>query len=307
MTPKPSSLHRRTFLKTAGIVAAGLGLSRFESVAASATRPANVAPNAERLGWRLACHSFSFKLFTLREAIRKTASLGFRYMGAYPTQPLSPEHPGVLVTAALPAGHRREIKRWLDDAGLSLVHFGVCGFDQGADGFRAAFDFAAELGIESFIAEPPEDAFDALERLCDEYRIDLAIHNHPEFAKNSRYWHPDIVMKHCSGRSKRIGACADTGLWARTGLNPLECLRKLEGRLVAKHFKDMSELGRKGHCVPLGRGVCDVRGMLAEVQRQKARPVFAIEHEFNWSDNLPEIAESAAYFEAVVVGLHGGA
>lgn len=300
-------IDRRSFIKTTGLLAAGGGLTSLELVAGTIKRAPDATPRAAKLGWRLACHSFSFKLFTLREAIAKTASLGFRYMGAYPTQPLSPEHPGVLVTAALPAGHRREIKRWLDDAGLSLVHFGVCGFDQGKNDFRPVFDFAAELGVEAILAEPPFESFDALERLCDEYRIDLAIHNHPEYAKNSRFWHPDIVMKHCAGRSRRIGACADTGLWARTGLNPLECLRKLEGRLVASHFKDMSELGRKGHCVPLGRGVCDVRSMLAEVRRQKARPVFAIEHEFNWSDNLPEIAESAAYFEAVVVGLHGGA
>ena len=296
-------LDRRSFIKGAGLFAAGIGLTPSESVAGPVTRAKNAAPEVDRLGWRLACHSYSFRQFSLREAITKTASLGLRHIGSYPTQILSPEQPGVQVTAALPAGIRREIKQWLADAGLALVHFGVCGFDQGVDGFRAVFDFAAELGIEAIIAEPPETAFDALERLCDEYRIDLAIHNHPEKAKNSRYWHPDIVMKHCSGRSRRIGACADTGQWARSNLNPVECLRKLEGRLLASHFKYMNELGPRGHCVPLGAGVCDVRGMLATVHRQRARPVFAIEHEFNWSNNLPEIAESVRYFNAAAAAL----
>ena len=37
-------------------------------------------------------------------------------------------------------------------------------------------------------------------------------------------------MKVCEGRSDRIGACADIGHWYRSGLVPVECLKKLQGR-----------------------------------------------------------------------------
>ena len=87
---------------------------------------------------------------------------------------------------------------------------------------------------------PSEADFDAIDKLCAEFDINLAIHNHPQ---PSHYWNPDTVLKVCKDRSKRIGACADTGHWLRSGLNPLECLKKLEGRIISLHFKDLEREG----------------------------------------------------------------
>ena len=44
------------------------------------------------------------------------------------------------------------------------------------------------------MSEPPEGAFDVIEKLCEEYKINVAIHNHP---KPSRYWDSDTVLKVC--------------------------------------------------------------------------------------------------------------
>jgi sugar phosphate isomerase/epimerase len=153
--------------------------------------------------------------------------------------------------------------------------------------------------LETIVSEPEEHDFDTLEKLCEEYRINLAIHNHP---KPSHYWNPDTVLKVCKGRSKRIGACADTGHWARSGLNPLECLKKLEGRLIEFHFKDINQAPPR-HDVPWGTGVCDVKGMLTEVHRQKFRGLFYVEYEHNWENSLPEIAQSVKYFDKVAAEL----
>jgi len=51
------------------------------------------------------------------------------------------------------------------------------------------------------VSEPPEDAFDLIDKLCDEYKINVAIHNHP---KPSHYWDSETVLKVCKGRSKRM-------------------------------------------------------------------------------------------------------
>ena len=135
---------------------------------------------------------------------------------------------------------RKEIKKKLADSGVKLVNFGVCGLLEGPPS-RKTFEFAKDMGIETIVSEPAEDAFDALDKLCEEYEINIAIHDHP---KPSHYWNPDTVLKVCKGRSKRIGACADTGHWMRSGLNPIECLKKLEGRIISFHFKDLNKMGR---------------------------------------------------------------
>jgi sugar phosphate isomerase/epimerase len=114
------------------------------------------------------------------------------------------------------------------------------------------FGFAQDMGIETLTAEPAAEALDLVDTLCREYEIKVAIHNHP---KPSNYWHPDKVLEACRGRSKWIGACADTGHWMRSGVRPLEALKKLKGRIISFHFKDLNEFDRRkgAHDVVWGR------------------------------------------------------
>ena len=59
----------------------------------------------------------------------------------------------------------------------------------------------------------------------------------------------------------------------RSGLNPVECLKKLEGRLISFHFKDLNKAGGDAHDVPWGTGACNVPAMLAEcIGRESRRP-----------------------------------
>ncbi len=258
------------------------------------------APNAEKLGWRLGCQAYSFNRFTFFEAVDKTQSLGLHYIEAYPGQSLSKEKPDVKVDHNMPPETREEIKAKLKAADVKLVNYGVVGLPNDEAECRKVFDFAKAMGIETIVSEPPEDAFDLVDTLCREYGINVAIHNHP---KPSRYWNPDKVLEVCEGRSKRIGACADTGHWMRSGVNPIEALKRLEGRIVSFHFKDLNEAGRRAHDVPWGTGAGDVKGMLAEVKRQGVKAVFSIEYEHNWENSLPEIAQSVAYFDKVAAEL----
>jgi len=243
-------------------------------------------------GWRLGVQAWTFNRFTFYEAVDKTASLGLEWIEAYPGQQLSKEKSGINLNHDMPANIRAEVKQKLNDAGVRLVNYGVVYLPNNEAKCRKVFDFAKDMGIETIVSEPPEDAFDMIERLCNEYKINVAIHNHP---KPSHYWNPDTVLKVCEGRSKRIGACADTGHWMRSGLNPLEMLKKLEGRIISLHFKDIDD----GHDVPWGLGRCDVKAMLKELHRQNFEGVFSIEYEYNWDNSLPEVRECVEYFNEV--------
>ncbi len=171
-------------------------------------------------GWRLGIQAWTFNRFTLYEAIDKTASLGLDWIEAYPHgQKLSKEKPDVIFGHNMPAEMKQEVKRKLADAGVKLINYGVVGLPNDEAKCRKVFEFAKEMGIETLVSEPPAEAFDMLDRLCRKYKISVAIHNHP---KPQHYWDPDQVLKVCEGRSKWIGACADTGHWMRSGLNPLE-------------------------------------------------------------------------------------
>jgi sugar phosphate isomerase/epimerase len=197
----------------------------------------------------------------------------------------------------LPAEIRSEVKEFLDQTGVRLVNYGVVGLPNNEGECRKVFDFAKDMGIETIVSEPPEDAFDLIEKLCREYQIKVAIHNHP---KPSHYWHPDTVLKVCRGRSKWIGSCSDTGHWMRSGVNPLEALKKLAGRIVSLHLKDLNEFGvREAHDVIWGTGKANIKSILEELHRQDFQGVFSIEYEYNWENSLPEIRQCVKYFNNV--------
>ena len=244
--------------------------------------------------WKLTMQAYTFNHFTFFEAVDKTASLGLRYIEAYPGQKLSAELGDAAFHHNMSQAERQAAIRKLQSAGVRLVNYGVVGLPNDEAECRKVFEFAKAMGIRTIASEPPEDAFDLIEQLVKEFDIQVAIHNHPE---PSHYWDSETVLKACQNRDPRIGACADTGHWLRSGLNPIEQLRKLEGRVISLHLKDLNEAGNKGaHDVVWGTGAVGMKGILGELKRQGFAGHFSIEYEHNWLSSVPEIAECIPAF-----------
>lgn len=293
-------IDRRTFLRGSGAAAAGLALAGSWKPAWAAAAAAG-APHAEKLGWMLGCQAYSFNRFTFYEAVDKVASLGLHTIEMYPGQKLSAEKPDAKTGEGLSAELRKEALQYLADKDVVLRNFGVCGLSADEAATRKTFEFAKAMGIETIVSEPAPEAFDTIEKLCEEYQIQVALHNHPE---PSRYWNPDTVLEACKGRTKLIGACADTGHWMRSGINPVDALKKLEGRIISFHLKDLNKYGKQGaHDVPWGTGEANMKAVLAEIYRQGFQGVFSIEYEHNWLESLPEIALCVAYFDKTAAEL----
>ena len=253
---------------------------------------------AEKMGWRLSVQAYTFNRFTFFEAVDKTASMGIKYIEMYPEQQVDTGNDAV-THFSMDAETRQKILNKLDAAGVKLTNYGVVDGGDAAE-WRRLFEFAKAMGIETIVTEPAPRRMDIIESLCEEFKINVAIHNHP---KPSRYWNPDTVLETVEGRSKRIGACADTGHWMRSDLDPVECLKKLEGRIVSLHFKDLNKKGGEAHDVPWGQGAGNVKAMLAELNRQGFEGVFSVEYEYNWDNSVPEIRQCAEYFNAVAAEL----
>lgn len=248
--------------------------------------------------WRLAVQAWTFNRFSFFEAVDKTASIGVRFIEAFPGQRLSAEKPDARFHHTMPEEDRIAAMDKLKAAGVTLVNYGVVGLPNDEAKCREVFDFAKAMGIETIVSEPPEDAFDVIDKLCREYEINVAVHNHPT---PSHYWNPDTVLKVAKDRSQWIGACADTGHWSRSGVNPVEAVKKLEGRIASFHLKDLNEFGvKKAHDVPWGTGKSDVQAVLDEMNRQGFEGVFSIEYEHNWENSLPELKKCVEFFNGAL-------
>jgi len=121
----------------------------------------------------------------------------------------------------------------------------------------------------------------------------VGFHDHPKRPQDPAYkmWDPNYILSVVKDRDARIGSCADTGHWVRSGLNPVDCLTILQGRIISSHLKDLNEKSPKAHDVPYGTGVSDVPAILAELKRQNFVGNVSVEYEYKMEDNLAEVTK----------------
>jgi sugar phosphate isomerase/epimerase len=268
-----------------------LGVARLD--AADAARDDRAA---ESLGWKLATKCYTFRSMNLMDVLKLTREMGLKYIELNPGMKFSAENPAITDQTLDPA-LRVQLKERLKELGITPVCLGVVklGTDEAAN--RKMFQYAKDLGVETLVSEPPAEAMEALDKLCNEYGINVAIHNHPT---PSPYGKPETVLAALSGRSKRMGACADTGHWGRSGLVPLVCLPLYGDRLLTMHFKDVDKIAKGAVDVPFGTGVADVRGMLTTLKQSGFKGVFALEYEHGSGEQLiAEVKQCIAYFDTV--------
>ena len=284
--------------KTIMMLAAGLTML---AVGARATEQTA----AEKLGWTMAVHSYTFHRFSIFDAIDKTAEVGLKDMSISGSVNLLEN--GKIKTIKTPAISDKDyaaIQKHMKAKGLNtkFLNMGVVRPTADEAESRKIFEAAKKLGIDILVAEPETHnkleelpkVMDVCEKLAKEYNIKVAIHNHP--GPKNFYWDPKVVLAAIKGRSPLLGACADVGHYVRSGLDPVECLKLLEGHIIALHFKDINEKGPKGVDVPWGTGVANARGMMEELKRQGYKGAFCVEHENNSEKLVQEIAECVKFF-----------
>jgi type 1 glutamine amidotransferase/sugar phosphate isomerase/epimerase len=256
----------------------------------------------EKLGWRLGIEAYTFHKYTLFEAIDRTAQLGLPYMGGLSFQKVSKEIPKNF-DQQLTDDELKQIRLKLDSGGIRLLTYYIHLIPGDKAGCREVFEFGRKIGIETFMSEPTPDALDTIERFCDDYDINVAIHNHDQKA-SPQYWHPEGILKVCRGRSKRIGACGDLGYWMRSGIDPIKAVNTLKDRLITVQMHDLHELSPEGHDVPWGAGVGKTGQFIEEVHRLGITPtMFGLEYSYNWFESMPETAQCIDFFNKVSVKL----
>jgi sugar phosphate isomerase/epimerase len=247
-------------------------------------------------GFFLGCQAYTWNRFTVFEAIEKTAAVGGKVIEFFPGQRLSPEEPNIAWDHNASPETITKVKAQLAKYHLQAVNYGVVGIPTDEAGARKVFDFAKTMGLRAITTEST-DAIDTIEKLVKEYDIMVGFHDHPRQPNNPSYrmWDPNYVLSVVKDRDRRIGSCADTGHWVRSGVKPVDALRILRGRIISSHLKDLNEFSPRGHDVPAGTGMSDVPGILEELRRQGFTGNISIEYEYHEENSMPEVAQSIGF------------
>ncbi len=250
-------------------------------------------------GFAIGCQCWSFNHFSVFEAIDKTAKSGAKVIEFFPGQKLSKEDPNVKFDHNSPPEIVEKVKAKCAAAHVTPVAYGVVGIPKDEAGARKVFEFAKTMGLKVINTESV-DAIDTFEKLVKEYDIKVGFHDHPRNPDNPNYkmWDPTYILSVVKDRDARIGSCADIGHWVRSGLQPIDCLETLKGRIMSSHLKDLNKPLPSAHDVPYGTGVSNIAAVLDEFKAQNFDGPISVEYEYKMEDNLAEVTKCIDFVRA---------
>lgn len=267
-----TELTRRNFLAAGAAGMAALALP-------GAARAADKDPY---LGFKMGLQSYSLREYKVEQALEHTKAFGLKYWEAYPNH---------IPMGAVPK-HIEDQKAKLAAAGVTLVSYGVLPFDENENSAREKFEFAKAMGIRSLSADPKpnKETFDLLDKLCAEYDVAIAIHNH---GPKHRYDKISDVEKVVKDRHPKIGACVDTGHYLRSDEDPVEAVQRLGKRVFGCHLKDVKTIEKDGQRQKqfkiAGEGDLNIVGLLKALKALNYDYCLAVEYEENAKNPLSDI------------------
>lgn len=246
--------------------------------------------SAKPLKWQTGVALYSFNRFSFPEALSKADSAGARFVEGFFFHKLGKEFNG----HSMPNLSDAEIKMMkglLDKKGIKMKSIYAHGKTD--EEWKAYFVFAQKMGIEVLTCEPDRKHWDLLNNLAGQYKMKIALHEHARGL--SPYWHPDSVLAAIKGHPN-FGACADLGHWSRSGLDPVECLKKLKGHVINVHVKDLDSFNNlKANDVVVGTGVLNYPAIIEELKRQNFTGRAYVEREANWDNSMPDVKQALKY------------
>lgn len=236
-------------------------------------------------GFRMGVQSYSFREFSFDETLKYTQKLGLEFIEPYPDQ--------------LPVTNQvdqidQALKK-MKEHGITPLAFGVVGMGPDKNENREIFAFGQKLGVEVITANPSPDALDNLEELVEEFKINIAIHNH---GPGSRWDKLDEILAALEGRHPRIGVCVDTGHFIRSKEEPVEAILKLNQRVHSVHMKDIL---KDESCCIFGKGLLDIPATLMAIQEVNPHAPVMVEYESEPENPFPAIKASLSVIQRTIL------
>jgi sugar phosphate isomerase/epimerase len=252
-------------------------------------------------GFTVGVQSYTFRDFDLEQCLKRTQDLGLHYAEFYRKH----------VPFDSNAEQIAAILKLCKDYDVKPVAYGVERFTKDHDANRKAFELGKALGIKYLSADPTPDAFDSLDKLCDEYKIAIAIHPHgPSGKKQLHHWYSaEIIMEAVKDHHELIGTCLDTGHLIRAAilgkkLDPAQQIRVMGTRNFGIHLKDNdNEAEKRGDPdsnVVFGKGALDVASVVKALRDVKFQGAINVEYESHPKDPSADVKACLALLEEAV-------
>ena len=239
-------------------------------------------------GLKVGCATYTLNKLKTDDAIKAIVRVGLSYCS------IKDFHLSFKTTAEERKAGAEKFKA----AGVTPLSVGNITLKNDEAQVRAMFEYARDVGVPVMVCAPDPAALPICERMVKEFGIKMAIHNHGPEDKN--FPSPYDVMKAVEKMDERIGCCVDVGHAARAGTDPAKAIEQIGPRVYDVHLKDLARIDRRSIPIECGRGVLDLRGILAALMKINFAGHVGFEHEKDAADVVPGLAECAGYVRGVL-------
>ncbi|HXB72005.1 MAG TPA: ThuA domain-containing protein [Candidatus Acidoferrales bacterium] len=245
------------------------------------------------LGWQVGIAAEPLRELTFFNAVEKADLLGVANIEGSSTQKVSLAIPKY-VTYNLAPGEIAAVKDRLNVMSIRMAAYRVPTIGPGEDASHKLFEFAKTIGVGVIVCERIPDALPMVDRLANEFSIDVALRGTPS-----------TVLAAVNSLSNRVGVWGDTGVWLQDGLKPLDAVTQLKDRLLVLNVEDRSALGKGGKDVPLGTGVAGLPGFFRDMYRMQVKPALITVSGAAAPDPAPVLTGTLEAFEKAIHPLMG--
>jgi L-ribulose-5-phosphate 3-epimerase len=247
--------------------------------------------------WKLGIALWTFHTGSFSEALDKVDSAGVKYIEPNNFTRTLPELKDSSLMQLSAAGITK-LKSLIEQRGLKCESVYLAGGND-IPSWKKQFEMATQFGVSFVTAEPPFRMLGSVDSLAGIYEIKVAIHEH--WKGMSQYWNPDTTLLAMKDHPN-LGVCADLGHWPKSGINPLDAVRKLSGHIIAIHLKDIAAYDNpKLVDVPVGTGVIDFPAIFQELKKQGFKgPIYIERDATDLPSNLPSVIQEIKYYKEQV-------
>lgn len=243
--------------------------------------------------WKLGVALWTFHTFDFPESLILADSSGLAFIEPNTFHKAGPGLKDSLILQLSPTGIEK-LKELIAKQDLTASSLYIAG-DSTIQSWKKQFDIAKQLGVKFVTAEPPIKMWDSIDSLAAVYGLKVAIHEH--WKGVSQYWNPDTVLLAIKDHPN-FGACADLGHWPKSGIDPVEAVKKLSGHIISIHLKDIAAFNDPSlKDVPVGSGVVNFPAVFAELKKQNFNGYIYIERDGeDQPSNLASVIQTVKYY-----------
>ncbi len=258
----------------------------------SATTP--VDPSKD---WKFGVALWTFHYVNFPQSLNKVDSAGLVYIEPNTFHDAGPEFKDSTI-GQLSMASIDKLKNMIAQKGLKIESLYIVG-DSTIASWKHQFDIAKEFGVQYVTTEPPLNMWNSLDSLAGAYGIKIAIHDH--WKGFSHYWNPDTTLMALKDHPN-FGVCADLGHWPKSGINPLNAIKKLSGHIIGVHFKDIAAYNNTAlKDVVTGTGVVNFPAIFAELKKQGFKGHIYIERDsIEPGGNVRSVIAEKNYYNQIV-------